>query len=65
LLNELPNVFDNYTVPYAKWNHVDFLWGIDAPILLFPRLMKNIADAEEIYQMEKESQNDISMRLAA
>jgi hypothetical protein len=61
MLNELPNIFDNYTVPYEKWNHVDFLWGIDANILLFPRVMKNIADAEEIYQKENENRHYINM----
>ena len=36
-LSELPNLFDNYTVPYERWNHVDFLWAKDIDTLLHPR----------------------------
>ncbi len=54
LLVELPNVIDNYTVPYDKWNHMDFAWGIDADKLLFPRVLENTRKAEERYRKEKE-----------
>ena len=30
-------------VPYAAWNHLDFLWGKDANTLIFNPIMKVIA----------------------
>lgn len=45
LINELPNVVHTYLVPHKKFNHIDFLWGIDAPALLYneiARIMKLI-----------------------
>ena len=43
----LPNLFDNYTVPYERWNHVDFLWAKDIDTLLHPRVLRNLAAGEE------------------
>jgi hypothetical protein len=45
-LTALPNPFDTYEVPYEKWNHVDFLWAIDAHTLVYPEIMKNMEKAK-------------------
>eukprot|EP00095_Tigriopus_kingsejongensis_P005003 maker-scaffold139_size317827-snap-gene-0.14 protein:Tk05003 transcript:maker-scaffold139_size317827-snap-gene-0.14-mRNA-1 annotation:"lipase 3" len=46
LISKLPNIFDNYEVPYENWNHLDYLWGIDAPTLVYTQLISNMARAE-------------------
>ena len=40
----LPRVSDNYEVPDADFNHIDLIWGIDAPDLVYRRLFKRLAD---------------------
>ena len=47
LLRELPNLMDNYIIPWRKYTHTDFLYAIDNDKLLFPRLLSNIEAAEE------------------
>ena len=32
-LFDLPRLLDNYEVPLKGFNHVDFIWGIDARIM--------------------------------
>ena len=46
LLRELPNLVDSYTIPWHKYNHVDFLYAVDNNRLLYPRLLRNMAAAE-------------------
>ena len=46
LTSHLPMIFDNYQVPYENWNHLDFIWGIDADTLVYTQLMANMAKAE-------------------
>jgi len=38
----LPNLISNYLVPYPEWNHLDYLWGIDANTLVYPEILKNM-----------------------
>jgi hypothetical protein len=57
-LSELPYVFDNFTVSLPTWDHYDFVYGIDADTLVYPRVLKNIADAEELYQRDQKRQDD-------
>jgi len=49
LSSQLPNLFASYEVPFAKWNHLDFLYGIDADVLVYQELLK---DMEEIRKLK-------------
>ena len=40
LTEALPNLVANYLVPYVEWNHLDYLWGIDADTLIYPAVLK-------------------------
>jgi lysosomal acid lipase/cholesteryl ester hydrolase len=42
LTTALPNLVSNYLVPFAEWNHLDYLWAIDADTLLYPEVLKNM-----------------------
>lgn len=42
LTAQLPNLFASYDVPFAKWNHLDYLYGIDADTLVYPEVLKNM-----------------------
>lgn len=39
LYKQLQNPIELYEVPMSEFNHLDFLWGIDAPTLVFEKLM--------------------------
>ena len=41
-LTKLPNNFATYEVPFDLWNHLDYLWGIDAKTILYPEIIKNM-----------------------
>lgn len=53
LLGKLPNIVDNYSIPLRHYSHIDFMYAVDNDKLLFPRLLQNMAAAEEKYQMER------------
>lgn len=36
---QLPNPIEHYIVPLKEFNHIDFLWGIDAPTLVYDKLL--------------------------
>lgn len=42
LIAELPNVVKSYLVPTEKFNHVDFIFGNDAPAQLYDEVVKTI-----------------------
>ena len=42
LTSALPNLVADYLVPFADWNHLDYLWGIDAHTLVYPEILKNM-----------------------
>ncbi len=37
---ELPDVVDAYEVPDQDFNHIDFLWGLNAPDLVYSKIFK-------------------------
>lgn len=39
LANRLPHVIGRFRVPDARFNHLDFLWAIDAHDLLYNRML--------------------------
>lgn len=45
LYGMLNNVLDMYRVPFAKFNHLDFLWAKDAPQLVYKRLLHLINES--------------------
>ena len=42
MTSELPNLIASYDVPFPKWNHLDYLWGIDADTLVYSEVLKNM-----------------------
>ena len=42
-LFRLPNLVDNYCIPLPKFNHIDFIWGVDADNLVYDRIFKLLA----------------------
>ena len=44
---------DNYSVPFRHYSHIDFMYAVDNDKLLYPRLLQNMAAAEERYQSER------------
>ena len=41
-LTRLPNKYATYEVPFEMWNHLDYLYGIDAKTILYPEIIKNM-----------------------
>ena len=48
MLKEFPMLYDNYTIPFPEWNHLDFMWAIDTDIYLFPRILENMEAAKNL-----------------
>lgn len=42
LWKELPNVIKKYMVPHDRFNHADFVWGLDAPRIVYDELLKTM-----------------------
>lgn len=40
LYAQLPNPIQHYIVPLEEFNHIDFIWGIDAPTLVYSKLLQ-------------------------
>lgn len=47
LAKVLPNVINNYLVPHDRFNHIDFLWGIDAPRLVYDEIIKTMKHSDK------------------
>jgi len=46
-VSRLPDIFDDYEVPYENWNHLDYLYAIDAYTLVYPQLLANMERAQK------------------
>lgn len=46
LKGELPNVIKDYPIHHKRFNHIDFLCGVDAPRLLYSEILKTIKKSE-------------------
>ncbi|KAL7287740.1 hypothetical protein TKK_0018123 [Trichogramma kaykai] len=44
LYKSLPNKIINYKVDYPKFNHLDFLWAVDAPKLVYKKLVATMEE---------------------
>lgn len=51
LIKELPNVVKNYLVPHDKFNHLDYIWGVDAPRLVFDDIVKTIKSRDSFEKL--------------
>ena len=40
LESQLPNIINVYKVPYSKFNHLDFIYAIDAKFLLYDKVVE-------------------------
>lgn len=56
LIKELPNVVNDYLVPYEKFNHVDFIVGVDANRLFYDEVVKTMKLTES-YLKNPQNQN--------
>ena len=48
MLNEFPVLYDNFTIPWPEWNHIDFHFAIDADKYFHPRILENMEAAEKL-----------------
>lgn len=42
LFEKLPNLVKTYLVPHKEFNHIDFLWGTDASILVHQEILETM-----------------------
>ena len=42
LTSELPNLVKSYKVPFEGWNHLDFMYGVDANELVYSELLRQM-----------------------
>lgn len=50
LFVQLANPIEHYIVPFKEFNHVDFLWAIDAPVLVYNRLLQLMEEGINPYE---------------
>lgn len=39
---ELPNVIKDYQITQGRFNHQDFLWGVDAPTVIYDKILNTM-----------------------
>lgn len=61
LKGELPNVIKDFPIHHKRFNHIDFLCGVDAPRLLYSEILKTIKKSE--YRASVKNLGNISYRL--
>lgn len=62
-LFDLPRLLDNYEVPLKGFNHVDFIWGIDADELIYKKIFDyfdgftklDVEHLEQLYASKRET----------
>lgn len=52
LAQNLTNLIGTYKVPLESFNHVDFIWGKDAPTLVYKPLLKVLRNYTEEFSNE-------------
>lgn len=40
LIDRLPNLIHTYLVPIPSWSHLDFVFGNDAPSVIYPKILE-------------------------
>lgn len=57
LLDLLPNLVMSYLVPHKAFNHIDFMWGIDAPKLVYEALFSvmNLTESRSENELDWEN----------
>jgi len=48
-MSKLQNNFATYEVPFKPWDHLDYLWGMDAKTILYPEVLKNMERFRKYY----------------
>lgn len=48
LSRELRNLVDLYEIPFSKFNHLDFLWAIQAPELVYKRILDTLIGSSRL-----------------
>ena len=42
ILSQLPEQLITYTQLYPAYDHIDFIWGLDAHVILYPKVLSLI-----------------------
>ena len=45
-ITELPNLASVYEVPYAKFNHLDFIYAMNAKYVVYEELLRQLEAAK-------------------
>ncbi|KAI8440950.1 hypothetical protein MSG28_009246 [Choristoneura fumiferana] len=59
LYTKLANPIEHYIVPLKEFNHIDFLWAIDAPKLVYAKLLQLLEEGVE--KIQKEGRKNINI----
>ena len=46
LRDELPNMKLDYLVPFARWAHLDFIWGTEAKYYVYDKVLSEMLSYE-------------------
>ncbi|CAH0719125.1 unnamed protein product, partial [Brenthis ino] len=56
---QLSNPIEHYIVPFKEFNHIDFLWGTDAPKLVYAKLLQLLEEglSQSVYNTNIDKEN--------